>query len=100
MTAWIVVGVVAAGTYAMRASLIMLIGRTGTPAWLDRALPFAGPAVIAALVAPALLAPSGSVDLIGLRFVAALVAGVVAWRTHSIPLTLLAGLGIVSLGAL
>lgn len=100
MTTWIVVGLVALGSYLMRASLLVLVGRTGAPPWLERALPLVGPAVIAALVAPALLPPGGVTGPdSGRHLLAVAAAGFVAWRTRSIPLTLVTGLGIATLGA-
>jgi branched-subunit amino acid transport protein len=102
VTTWIVVGFVAAGSYLLRASMLVVIGRSGAPWWLDRALdralPLAAPAVVAALVAPALLTPDGAES--GRHLLAVAAAGFVAWRTRSIPLTLLTGLGLATLGAL
>ncbi len=50
------------------------------------------PAARAAIVAPALLRPEGHLDLIQPRFAAGVLAGLVAWRTRNIALTLLVGM--------
>ena len=54
-----------------------------------------GPAVLAALVLPALVRPQGPVDLTAenLRLLSGLLAAVVAWRTRSVAATTVAGLG-------
>jgi branched-subunit amino acid transport protein len=47
--------------------------------------------VLAALVAPAALAPEGRIEF-GVRAWAVLVGAVVAWRTRSVPWTILVGM--------
>jgi branched chain amino acid efflux pump len=81
-------------TFGMRLSFIYLLGRVNVPDVVRRALRFVPPAVLSALVFPELFMPSGYLD-IGLsnhRWLAGLIAIVVAWRTRSIFVTILAGM--------
>ena len=52
---------------------------------------------LAAIVVPAFLRPEDQIDLWQPRFVAGVVAALVAWRTRNIALTLVLGIGIVML---
>jgi hypothetical protein len=47
-------------TYAIRLSLILLLGRLKVPPLVQRALPFVPPAVLSALIFPELLLPGGT----------------------------------------
>ncbi|GAA5136198.1 AzlD domain-containing protein [Pseudonocardia adelaidensis] len=90
--------VIGLGTYAMRAAFLVT-ARPEPPASLARTLPYVGPAVLAAITLPALLAPRGAVT-IGDTVPALLAAAVTAllwWRTRSLPLALFAGLGVSAL---
>lgn len=95
MSAWLIVAAVGAGTYLTRLSFIAVLGRTGVPPWLGRALKHVAPAVLAALVAPALLVRDGAIDVANPRLYAALVAGVVAWRLRSMAATIVVGMGLL-----
>ncbi|MDX1657812.1 MAG: AzlD domain-containing protein [Nitriliruptorales bacterium] len=94
MIAWLVIGTIGLGTWAMRASLILLFRDATVPDVVERGFRYVGPAVLAALSVPGLLAPGGSLDLTGLRIPAGIVAGLVAWRTENLLLTLVAGLAV------
>jgi branched-subunit amino acid transport protein len=89
---------VGAGTYAMRA-VFLVAARPEPPAPLARVLPHVGPAVLGAVVAPALLAPHGTITLTGT--VPALVGAAGAWvlwhRTRSLPVALFGGLALALL---
>ncbi len=94
MSIWLIIILGGLLTFGMRLSFIYLFGRFHVPETIRRALRFVPPAVLSALVLPALLMPSGELDL-GLanhRWLAGLVAILVAWRTRSILLTILAGM--------
>lgn len=94
--------VVGLGTYLMRASFLVTAG-TDPPRLLARVLPHLGPAVLAALVVPALAAPRGHVSVA--ETVPALLAAAGCWllwrRTGRLPVALFGGLGLwwASLGA-
>ena len=94
MSIWLIIILGGLLTFGMRLSFIYLFGRLHIPDIVRRSLRFVPPAVLSALVVPALLMPSGQLDL-GLtnhRWLAGLIAILVAWRTRSILLTILAGM--------
>lgn len=81
------------GTYLMRASLVVLLGRVSVPAPLERSFRYIAPAVLAAIIAPALLLDdAGTPDLLDVRVLAGIAAVAAAWRWRTIPATLAAGL--------
>jgi branched-subunit amino acid transport protein len=88
--------IIAAGavTVAARASFIVLPRDTRVPLWFTRALKYVAAAVLPALILPDVLfrelQPGEMVNTY--RVIAALVAGVVAWRTKDIFATLGAGM--------
>ncbi|MEX2420238.1 MAG: AzlD domain-containing protein [Actinomycetota bacterium] len=63
--------------------------------WIRESLRHVPAAVLAALVAPAFLRHTGSVDLWDERLLAALVGGFVAWRTRSILATVVMGMAVL-----
>lgn len=94
MNIWLVMLLGGALTFGMRMSFIYLFGRFDIPAVVKRALRFVPPAVLSALIAPALFLPNNKLDL-GLdnhRLLAGVVAILVAWKTKNTLLTILAGM--------
>lgn len=89
----VVLVLVGLGTYALRAAFL-LRAEERSPKALERYLPYVGPAVLAALVAPGLLAPRGSVSTA--ESGSAVAAAVLAWllwhRTGRLPVALVGGL--------
>jgi branched chain amino acid efflux pump len=83
------------GTYLMRAAFLVT-ARRRPPATVARALPHVGPAVLAAITVPALVAPHGTVSLV--ETPPALLAAGIAWiawrRTTSLPTALFGGLAV------
>lgn len=81
-------------TYLSRLSFIALFATRGVPRWLETPLKYVAPAILAALVAPAVFAPEGPIDVTGgnPRFFAGLVAVAVAWQTRSVVWTIAAGM--------
>lgn len=59
-TFWIVVPLLAAGTYLIRFSFLGTLGNRPLPAWLTRALKFTAVAILPALVAPGVLWPAAT----------------------------------------
>lgn len=53
----------AAATYFTRFASLLLLDRTGVPCWLTRLLKHVPTAILTALIAPALLAPQGIVEI-------------------------------------
>jgi len=79
-------------TYATRYAMIAVLGRELPPLvrrWLD----YMPAAVLAALVAPAALAPQGTVVL-GPRALAVAVGAAIAWRTRNVLWTIVGGMGV------
>ena len=86
------------GTYLLRLSFIGIVGDRAMPEWALVPLRFVAPAVLAALIAPAVLLNEGSLDVSPAsnpRAVAALVALLLAWKTRSVPVVIAAGLATV-----
>lgn len=97
--AWIVVAGAGAGTYGIRASLLLTAHRFGdVPPRLREALRMIPPAALAALAIPAVMRPhGGAIDVVDARFVAGVLALLVAWRTKSLLATTMVGMGAVTL---
>ena len=92
---WAVIGA-GVGTFAMRASFLAFAHRLAdVPPALQRVLRQIPPAALASIVLPALLRPEGTLDLGQIRLVAGVAAGLVAWRTRNVALTLAVGMGLV-----
>lgn len=93
------IAVLGAATFATRLSFIALFAQGELPRWLRHVLHYVPPAVLAAIVAPQLLAaPGAAAALDGPRSLAALLALAIAWRTRSTLLTI--GLGMAALWGL
>jgi len=83
------------GTYLLRLSFIGIVGDREMPEWALVPLRFVAPAVLAALIAPAVLLNEGALALSPAsnpRAIATLVALLLAWKTRSVPLVIAAGL--------
>lgn len=97
-SAWATILLAGVGTFAMRASFIAAADRLATvPPWAQRILRQIPPAALASLVIPAIVRPEGELDLTHPRFLAGIVASLVAWRTKSVAATLAVGMGLVVL---
>lgn len=92
MTDWIAITVAGIATYAMRFVFIALFGRVSVPAFLERALKYVAPAVLAAITLPALVSRDGTFDPINPFVGAAIVGGLAAYYTKSIGAAILIGL--------
>lgn len=93
---WITIVLAGAGTYALRASFLVLAHRlVDLPPIVERVLRQIPPAVLAAMVVPQLLRPEGSFDLWQPELLAGVVAAFVSWRTRSIAATLVVGMGVL-----
>lgn len=92
---WVLILALGVGCFALRLSFIQVHGWLGEfPPWLDRALVYLPPAILAALAMTFLLDPDGSLlAAVGLaRGIAAAVAVVIAWRTRSVLATVVGGM--------
>lgn len=85
MSAAAVIGVIGLGTYALRASMFVVLGRRTPPGWISTPLTFVGPAAIASLVGTSLLTTNGRVSIGSVAAtVAVAVAFVVVRRTGNV----------------
>jgi branched-subunit amino acid transport protein len=93
---WATILLAGAGTFAMRASFIAAADRlVDLPPWAQRILRQIPPAALASIVLPALVRPDGELDLTHPRFIAGIIAALVAWRTNNVVATLVVGMGVV-----
>lgn len=94
MTIWLIILGMGIVTYAIRLSLIMLLGRIDVPPTMQRALRFVPPAVFSAIIFPEVLRPRGALDIsLGNdRLIAGVLAAVVAWRTKNVFLSIAVGM--------
>ena len=97
MNLWLTI--VGAGiiTFAIRLSLIALMGRVEVPPLVQQALRFVPPAVLSAIIFPELLLRNGALDVSpgNTRLLAGVLAAFVAWRTQNVLLTI--GVGMTAL---
>ncbi|MDP2401037.1 MAG: AzlD domain-containing protein [Actinomycetota bacterium] len=93
-TFWLIIVVLAIGTWAMRSLPIMLHGRIRLPEWTERLLRHVPVAALTALVVPGALylKDNGHYEFAPERLLAAVVALLVAARTRSVVATLGAGM--------
>ena len=100
MNVWLLLICMGLVTYAIRLSMIVLIGRVNLLPIIQWALCLVPPAVLSAIIFPELLMPGGMLDLSfgNLRLLAGVLAAAVAWRTKNVLLTI--GVGMVALWVL
>jgi branched-subunit amino acid transport protein len=81
-------------TFAVRYPVIVLVGRLPLPDSVFRALRYVPSAVLAAIIVPTMVMPTGEIDLSlgNSQLFAGIVAIVVAWRTKNLLLTIIVGM--------
>ena len=91
---WITLGFIGLLTLATRLSFIALIGKWKPPEVFQRGLRFVPLAVLPALIFPELFVHNNAIAILPdfPRLAAAVAAGLVAWRTKSILLTIGVGM--------
>jgi branched-subunit amino acid transport protein len=94
---WGVIAGLGAATFATRLSFLALLGEGELPHWLRRILHYVPPAILAAIVAPQILAgaPGMAATVDGPRSVAALAGLAVALATRSTFATMAAGMTVL-----
>ena len=94
---WTIILVLGIGTFLLRFSFIQLVGRIDLPEPVTRALRFVPPAVLAAIIMPALLQDhaTGALNFSPANpyLLAGIVAALTAWITRNMVLPLATGLG-------
>jgi len=91
---WVILFLGGLITFGMRFFFVYLLGKLEVPEVMRRALRFVPPAILSAIVVPALLIPSDRVEfsLTNFRLLAGIVAVLVAWKTKNTLLTILTGM--------
>lgn len=90
---WLMLFLIGALTFFTRLSFILILDKWNAPKLFKRGLRFVPLAVLPALILPELFIRENTIAIpLDLpRLAAALVAGLVAWRTKSVLLTILVG---------
>ena len=84
-------------TFGVRYPVLALVSRMTLPPAVLNAMRYIPPAVLAAIIAPAMFMPDGgTLDLrpSNAYLVAGLAAGAVSWRTRNLLLTIVVGMGV------
>jgi branched-subunit amino acid transport protein len=89
---WAIIVLVGALNYASRLSFIAIFSRRSIPPLLARALRFVPAAMLTALIVPMVVMPSGAIEPLSPRVVAALIAAAVAFHAPNTLATLAAGM--------
>lgn len=94
MKIWLVILAAGVITYTIRLSFILALERMKVPGWFARGLRYVPPAVLSAILIPGLADWNGKFTLSwdNPQIIAGVVAGLVAWWTRNVVLTLAAGL--------
>jgi len=95
-TIWTTMLVAGVGTQMIRWSFVATMSRRAqVPPMAMRVLRLIPSAVLAAILAPSLIRPTGPYEVPweNLRLLASLVAALVAWRTHNVLATIVTGMG-------
>lgn len=81
-------------TFGVRYPVLALMSRVTLPPTLIEALKFIPPAVLSAIIVPAVFMPNGQFDVSpgNSYLVAGMVAAALAWRTKNLLLTIVAGM--------
>ena len=98
MSIWLTIAIAGAGTFAIRLSWLALARAGGIPAPAREALRFVMPAVLVAIIVPAVLYTGENTKFSVVsneRILAALAAGAIAWATRNVWLTI--GIGMAAL---
>jgi branched-subunit amino acid transport protein len=97
MNLWLTIIGMGIITFAIRLSLIALMGRVKVPLLVQRALRFVPPAVLSAIIFPELLVRNSALDVSfsNARLLAGGLAALVAWHTRNVLLTI--GVGMAAL---
>ena len=94
MALWLMLLVIGCVTYAIRLSCIGLLGQKDMPALLLKALRFVPITVLPAIIVPELLLRNNTLalSLHNPRWIAGILAAIVAWRTRNVLLTIAVGM--------
>lgn len=99
MTTWewaLVLGMTAV-TFGARYPVLALVSKVGLPPALQRGLRYVPPAVLAAIITPAIFMPNGAtldISLSNAYLAGGIAAGITAWRSKNLLLTLGVGMAV------
>ena len=93
---WLIIGILAVGTFAIRFSFLGLIGNKPIPPLMERMLRFTPVAVLPGMVAPLVLSGGAIPDPV--RLIAALTAVAVAYRKRNVVWGIFAGIAVFYTG--
>lgn len=91
-TIWIVIGLMACGSFLLRFSVMGAAGKRQMPEWLLRHLRYTAVAILPGLVAPLVLGDAlhgGAPDMV--RIAAALITLIVGWWRRNVLIAMIAG---------
>ena len=86
MSEFVMILGMAAVTFAVRYPVLVLVGKIPLPDRVFRAMRYVPPAVLAAIIVPAVLFPNGEsidISLTNSYLVAGIVSALIAWRTKT-----------------
>jgi branched-subunit amino acid transport protein len=94
MNIWLVMIIIGVLTFLTRLSFIALQDKWQMPDIITSALKYVPTAVLTAIIVPELLLSSGTLNVSfgNARLVAGMLAGLVAWRTKNVTLTISVGM--------
>jgi branched-subunit amino acid transport protein len=82
-------------TFGVRYPVLALVSRVRLPAIVEQSLKYVPPAVLMAIITPAVLIPDGNtvnLEISNAPLFASLIAALVAWRTKNLLLTIVIGM--------
>ena len=85
-------------TFGVRYPVLAAVSKIKLPDIVERGLRYVPPTVLMAIIAPAVLLPDGNQIDLGISnapFFAGILAGLIAWRTKNLLVTILVGMGML-----
>jgi len=85
-------------TFGIRYPVLAFVSKVQLPEIVEQALIFVPPAVLMAIIAPAVLIPGGDkvlLDISNPALIASIIAAFVAWRTKNLLLTIVVGMAVL-----
>ena len=94
MNEWFTIIGMMAVTFGVRYPVLALAGKIPLPGPIFRALKYVPPAVLTAIVIPSMLMPDGTIQITldNAPLAAGIIAGLVAWRSQKLLLTIVSGM--------
>ena len=96
MNEFVLIAGMAFVTIIVRYPVLALVGKIPLPDRVFRALRYVPPAVLTAIIVPAVIMPKGTIDLAPTNsyLIAGILSTVIAWRTKNLLLTIVLGMAI------